>query len=78
MIGERIFPHKFGGRLRLSEGGYGKDLRGQWWVRPPEGNMIKVKNEDVVEHADGTISVQVGINGHGLLLEHGTWRKGEL
>lgn len=74
MIGERIFPDRFG-KLRLPEGGFGRDLRGQWWVRPPGEDSLKVDGKEIIEHADGTISVPTGINGHGLLLERGSWRE---
>jgi hypothetical protein len=73
VIGERVFTDRFG-KLRLPEGGFGRDLRGQWWVRPPGEDSLKVDGKSVVEHTDGTITVYAGINGHGLLLEHGVWK----
>lgn len=75
MIGIRLFPHKFGG-LQLPEGGYGRDLRGRWWCRPPGESLRRpLEGPDVIEHADGTVSFRGKING-GLLcfgLERGIW-----
>lgn len=62
MIGTRIFPHKFGGLLLL-EGGFGRDLRGRWWARPPGENSRVLQQEHVVEHADGMITYRARING---------------
>lgn len=74
MIGERRFPTKYG-KLFLPEGGYGKDMRGRWWVRPVGENMVPVDNKKVVEHQDGTVTIFEGINGNGLVLERGVWRQ---
>ena len=75
MIGERLFSNKFG-VLNLSEGGYGRDLRGQWWCRPMgESVRRKLETRDVIEHPDGTISVHRWINGGAncYQLERGVW-----
>lgn len=75
MIGERLFCNKFG-ILNLPEGGYGRDLRGQWWCRPMgESGRRKLDARDVLEHSDGTVSVRARINGgaHCYLLERGIW-----
>lgn len=63
LLGERVWPNKFG-QLRLPEGGYGTDLAGRWWCRPPGGNMRAV---EVEEHPDGTATVlhELSINGTG-------------
>jgi hypothetical protein len=75
MIGERLFPHKYGG-LALSEGAYGRDLRGRWWVRPPGESLRRpLEAVRVVEHPDGTITFRGVVNG-GLscfALERGVW-----
>jgi hypothetical protein len=81
MIGQRIFPDKYG-HLRLPEGGYGRDLRGRWFCRPPRCNTGSLQKHDVIEHADGTITVTPSIlitqhplpQWHGFL-ERGVWRE---
>ena len=77
MIGERRFPSKFGG-LALPEGGYGRDLRGRWWARPPGENLRRALDQRVVEeHADGTVTVRGLINGGTtcFTLKSGYWTK---
>lgn len=74
MRGQRIDPNKFG-LLRLPAGGYGKDMKGHWWVRPPGSDAYQLESENVQEHDDGTITVTTQINGHGIFLERGFWRK---
>ena len=74
MIGARHFPTRYGD-LPLPEGGFGKDLRGRWWCRPPGENRQLLEGRVIVEHADGTVTVRGVING-GLsrfALEHGVW-----
>jgi hypothetical protein len=75
-FGQRIFPDKFG-QLRLPEGGYGKNLRGKWFVRPPGQDMGDLDGHTVVEHADGSITVDPSIDGGGghWMLERGIWRE---
>lgn len=75
MEGQRVYPNKFG-KLRLPEGGYGRDLRGRWMARPPRGNLVGLKLECVLEHSDGTVTV-IGeiLNGVTYLLENGNWRR---
>lgn len=75
-IGSRIFPNRFG-LLRLPHGGYGRDLKGRWWVRPPGEDAYQICGETVVEHPNGTITVAEGINGHGVILLQGVWRMTE-
>lgn len=72
-IGARIRPNKFG-LLRLPDGGYGRDIKGRWWVRPPGQDSYQVEGENVYEHEDSTITVRTQINGHGVFLERGVWR----
>lgn len=75
MIGTRVFPNGYG-QLRLPDGGYAKDLRGRWWVRPPGCNMIGLKPFafTIVEHPDSTISVSEVINTDGhWRLDKGIW-----
>ena len=77
MIGERLFPTKYGD-LHLPEGGYGKDIRGRWWCRPPEeSNRRPLDHHAIEEYPDGTVTVRGTING-GLTcfaLERGIWTK---
>lgn len=56
MNGQRIFPNKFG-FLRLPEGGFGKDLKGRWWMRSPRGDAQIVAHNDVQECTDGMVTV---------------------
>lgn len=79
MIGQRVYPNEFG-QLRLPEGGYGMSLKGDWYVRPPGQNTGELDGHDVVEHADGTITVRPSIDGSAdgqghWLLERGEWRQ---
>jgi len=78
------------GHLFLKEGDYGKDIDGLWYCRPP-GTPVSclgcLKNHQVVEHNDGTITVSLSIliryydenknamsSWHGFL-EKGIWRE---
>ena len=71
MIGERRASNMFGS-LRLPEAGFGQDMYGRWFVRPPGGNKTEVFSEEVREHADETISVRcVG----GWALRRGVWSR---
>lgn len=46
------------GELYLGDGDYGKDPRdGIWYARPPGMDMGSLKNHEVVEYDDGTITV---------------------
>lgn len=74
MIGERIFPDRYG-HLRLPNGGFGRDLRGRWWGRPPGEDSRVLEQFSVIEHADGTLTFQGLINGGDLCfrLERGIW-----
>jgi hypothetical protein len=78
--GERVHVDEFG-RLRLPEGGYGKDAAGNWFVRPPGSHMGELHAHSVTEHEDGTITVEPSIDGrdengcgyHGHLIR-GEWQ----
>lgn len=75
MIGERRFPNKFGG-LRLPEGGFGKDLRGRWWARTPDGSdMVKLPEGSIMEYPDATITSRFPIQNGGaeFILTKGIW-----
>ena len=75
MIGERVFPNKYGG-LTLHEGGYARDLRGRWWCRPPGESARRPLDGKVIhEHADGTVTVRGMINGglRAFTLQAGVW-----
>ena len=68
------------GVLWLSEGEYGQDQRGDWYCRPPGGHTGCLRNHEVVEHEDQTITVSPSIlitqgpdQWHGYL-ERGIWR----
>ena len=65
-MSERVYPNKYG-RLRLPTGSYGRDLRGRWWLRPLHSDSAALRDADVFEHQDGTITV----SGH---LINGQWR----
>mgnify|MGYP001564361404 CR=1 FL=1 len=76
-VGLRVFPNGLG-QLRLPEGGFGRDLSGKWFVRPPGCDMGDLDSFHVEEHADGTISVEESIDGRDDLqghwrLERGVW-----
>lgn len=88
MIGKRIYPDS-NGEMIFSEGDYGKDPRdGHWYGRPPGGHLGNFTAHEVVEHADGTITVSPSIlinpigeyhnpaekTWHGYL-EKGIWRE---
>ncbi len=74
----RVYPDEKG-QLLLREGDYGKDKDGFWYVRPPGCHMGSIRNHEVTEHEDGTITVSPSIliqgeaNWHGFL-EKGVWR----
>ena len=82
--GRRVFPDATGS-LRLAEGDYGKGTDGIWLARPPGDHLGDLRNHEVIEHEDGTISVAPSIlitgedgsgqtrwHGH---LERGIWRR---
>lgn len=82
MRGGRVYPG--GDVLWLDDGQYGKDPKdGHWYARPPGQRMGCLKNHDVTEHEDGTITVSPSIEilgdggvtlWHGFL-ERGVWRE---
>lgn len=75
MIGERIFPGKFG-TFNVPEGAFGRDLRGRWWCRPPGESLRRpLDGKHIIEHADGSVTVRGVVNGglRAFALEHGTW-----
>ena len=79
MIGKRIYPDE-DSNLLLSQGDYGQDINGEWFARPPNCHTGSLKTHEVIEHDDGTITVNPSIiicnNGnnfyHGYL-KHGEW-----
>lgn len=83
MKGNRVEPKD--GDLLLKEGEYGKHpIDGNWYARPPGAGMANLKNHQVTEHEDGTITVSPSIlvtwslaeekkSWHGFL-ERGVWR----
>lgn len=58
MHGERVYP-----RLRLYEAGqYGRDTDGVWYCWPPGTELMgSLREHEVVEHEDGTITVSPSI-----------------
>jgi hypothetical protein len=71
--GERVWPNMYG-KLRLPENGYGRDMRGRLWVRPPGGDSCTVEEETVIEHADDTVTTTSAVNGaKALRLVRGMW-----
>ena len=84
MDGRRVYPNEKG-ELRLAECDYGYSPQaGEWQARPPGCNLGSLKDHDVTEHEDGTITVSPSIvvcdeypgaiEWHGYL-EHGVWRQ---
>lgn len=76
-LGQRVYPNKIG-QLRLPAGGYGRDLSGVWWVRPPGCDMGQLDGHVVLEHEDETITVGESIDGSECgqghwQLERGVW-----
>ena len=63
----RVFPNKFGALRLPAEGGYGQDLRGRWWMRPPGQDAKALDLKDVVPNGNDTITVS------GFLIA-GEWR----
>ena len=61
-------------------GEYGKDARGQWFGMTPNGHLANLSGHKVIEHEDGSISVEPSIMvtmrekelWHGFL-RRGTW-----
>lgn len=75
MQGHRVYPDEQGA-LRLREGDYGKTVEGVWMARPPGSHAGDLRNHDIIEHEDETITVSPSIlaeDWHGYL-EHGVWR----
>jgi hypothetical protein len=69
ITGRRVYPNEKG-ELWLAPGDYGKAANGEWLARPPTDPSQhlsgSLKNHDVVEHEDGTItaSPSILITGH--------------
>lgn len=77
--GQRIFPNKYG-FLRLPEGGYGQDMSGRWWVRPPGANAMIIEPHFVLVHTDQSISISDTVRVDGQFcgsLKRGTWKRSE-
>lgn len=85
MTGRRIDQTEEGSFWFEKPGDYGKDLRGVWHCYTPNELFGGLKNHEVTEHEDGTITVSPSIlvhqgnngrNGswHGYL-ERGIWRE---
>lgn len=81
MKGTRVFNHD---GLRSIDGSYFFSEETQsWWCRTPNGHMGNLRNHDVTENDDGTITVAPSIlvttriNGVDKELYHGFLVKGE-
>ncbi len=76
--GIRRFHDKYG-FLRLPVGGYGKDVSGKWWCRPPGADTTDLSHHTVEEHLDGCVTVTPQIdsgNGAGVFrLDRGFWQQ---
>ena len=68
----------------LAQGEYGKDVYGEWFVCPPAPGFGtgSIRQHDVTEHEDGTITVSPSIPVYGHFdkqwhgyLERGIWRE---
>ena len=70
-VGLRVYPNKLG-ELRMPEGGFGRDMRGKWFVRPPGCDMGDLDGHRVEEHPDGTVTVAESIDGRDAFQGH--WR----
>lgn len=81
MKGRRVYPDE-NGHLKLAPGDYGKDVHGVWRARAPRLCSGNLRNHEVTEHEDGTITVSPSIlieqppigTWHGYL-ERGVWRE---
>jgi len=60
--------------LVLGSGDYGKDEHGEWHCKPPDAPMGSLKDHQVTEHEDGTITVSPSI--HLPDIFHGYLRRG--
>ena len=75
MQGRRVYADD-GGNMPLLAGEYGQ-LGDYWWVCPPRGGTSAVPQSRVLEHEDGTITVEGDLqrpSWHGRL-EHGVWKE---
>ena len=73
--GIRRYHDKFG-FLRLPDGGYGQDISGKWYCRPPEANTFDLRSHTVMELVDGRATVtQVIVSSVGsqFNLDRGMW-----
>jgi len=79
MQGKRVqlVPQE-GGFQRLSAGEYGQWTDGTWYASTPNDHGANLSHHDVVEHEDGTISVQPSIlvSVHDVPLWHGYLTRG--
>ena len=60
MQGKRVYPSE-AGHLQLDAGDYGQDADGLWWVMTPSRYCGPLRDHDVAEHEDGTITVSPSI-----------------
>lgn len=76
---KRIYPDD-NGDIKYPEASYGKGNDGIWMLRPLGGNLGSLKDHEVTENEDGTITVSPSIlmddgrtKVHGYI-ERGIWR----
>lgn len=60
MQGRRVYIDNCG-NLVLREGDYGKDAFGHWYGRVPGHHIANLRNHEIIEYEDGTITVNPSI-----------------
>jgi hypothetical protein len=58
--GRRVYPNE-NGQTWFREGDYGRDDNGEWAGRPPGFELGTFEGHTVIEHKDGTITVEPSI-----------------
>lgn len=56
MKGKRVYPDE-SENMPLQPGDYGR-LEGSWWGRPPVGGASPLASNKVIEHDNGSISIE--------------------
>jgi hypothetical protein len=75
MISKRVYPDEDGG-FYLNPGEYLLNKDGTWYAETPTGLLAWLKNHQVIENEDGTISVTPSILVTGETTWHGYLTKG--
>jgi len=75
--GRRVYPRVEDDQMFFREGDYGRDENGEWFCWPPgTKHMGSIKDHEVQEHEDGTITVTPSIltdEGIHVRLDRGVW-----